>query len=65
MRTPLRFFYLPKGTTEKVTKVAKTEHKVREPAMTIDMIPELVKHTLPSSGKFLILTTYPSTLEIN
>ena len=47
-----KVFHLPTGTTEQVTKVAKLEHEVQEPAQTVDMVPDLVQHTVLSVRKF-------------
>ena len=47
-----KFFYLPNGTISHATKVEKIEHNVQEPERTIDMVPELVHHTLLSASNF-------------
>ena len=45
--------HLPNETTAPTTKVAKLEHKVREPERTVYMVPELVQHALLSGRKFV------------
>ena len=45
-------FYLPDAHTINSTNVAYLEHELREPARTVDMVPELAENTLISTGKF-------------
>ena len=35
------------------TNIAKLEHRVREPARTVNMVPELANQSLISGGKFV------------
>ena len=45
-------FHLPTGQTTKASKEAKLHHKLREPARTVDIVPELKHNSLLSGSKF-------------
>ena len=45
-------FHTPNGTISKASKLAKIEHRLQEPDQQIDMVPDLVYHTLLSASKF-------------
>ena len=47
-----KVFHLPNGATALASKVAKLQNHVREPARTVDMVPDLVHNTLLSDRKF-------------
>ena len=43
---------MPKGEETKASKKEKLHHKVREPARTVDMVPNLAQNLLLSASKF-------------
>ena len=43
---------MPNGNTTKASKEAKLHHDVREPAKTVDIVPELQHNSLISGSKF-------------
>ena len=45
-------FHVPTGTTATATNIAKLVHQVREPARTIDMVPDIKHNSLLSTSKF-------------
>ena len=45
-------FALADGNPTPATKIAKLEHRVREPVRTVNMVPELANQSLLSGGKF-------------
>jgi hypothetical protein len=47
-----KVFHLPNGNTAKASTKAKLHHKLREPARTVDMVPELKHNSLISASKF-------------
>ena len=47
-----KVFHLPTGGKAPASKVVKLEHNLREPARTVDMVPDLVAQTLLSASKF-------------
>ena len=46
-------FHLPTGGVARATNKAKLEHKLRDPARDVDMVPMLAEHTLLSTSKFV------------
>ena len=50
-RTPPIFFHLPNVATAPASKIAGLHHNVREPARTVEMVPELVQNTLLIASK--------------
>ena len=46
-------FALAYGHPTLITNIAKLEHRVREPARTVNMVPELANQSLISGGKFV------------
>ena len=47
-----KIFYIPTGETTSFSTQAKLYHDVREPAKTVDMVPQLQHNSLMSGGKF-------------
>ena len=47
-----KIFHMPTGDTTKASTIAKLHHKVREPAQTVGMVPELKHNSLLSGPKF-------------
>ena len=47
-----KVFYLPTGHTTKASKKSKLHHLVREPARTVDIVPDLKQNSLLSASKF-------------
>ena len=47
-----KIFYMPTGTTAPASVKAKLHHMVREPARTLDMVPNLKHNSLMSDRKF-------------
>ena len=47
-----KVFALADGHPTPATTIAKLEHQVREPAQTVDMVPDLANQSLLSGGKF-------------
>ena len=48
----INIFALADGHTTPATTIAMLEHKVREPARTVNMVQELANKSLLSGGKF-------------
>ena len=47
-----KIFNMPMGTTAPASVKAKLHHSVREPACTVDMVPDLKHNSLMSARKF-------------
>ena len=47
-----KIFNMPTGTTEPASVKAKLYHSVRDPARTVDMVPDLKHNSLMSARKF-------------
>ena len=47
-----KIFHMPTGTTAPANVKAKLHHMVREPARTVDMVPNLNNNSLMSARKF-------------
>ena len=47
-----KIFHMPTGETTAASTQAKLHHNVREPAKTVDMVPELKHNSLIRRGKF-------------
>ena len=47
-----KIFHMPTGETTAASTQAKLFHYVREPAKTVDMVPQLQNNSLISGGKF-------------
>ena len=47
-----KIFHMPTGETTSASTQAKLFHNVREPAKTVDMVPQLQHNSLISGGKF-------------
>jgi len=47
-----KVFYMPTGDSTPASTKAKLHHEVREPARTVDMVPELKQNSLLSGPKF-------------
>ena len=48
-----RVFHMPRGTTTKARVKSKMHHNLREPTITVDMVPELNHNSLMSARKFV------------
>lgn len=46
-------FHVPTGQVVPATTSAKLHHKVREPARTVELVPEMKQNTLISVSKFV------------
>ena len=55
---------MPTGDTTTASNQALLKHKVREPARTVDMVPELAHNSLLSASKF-VDTNYITILTPN
>jgi hypothetical protein len=47
-----KVFHLPTGGTAQASLTAKLHHDLREPAISVDIVPSLTNNTLISTGKF-------------
>ena len=61
-----KIFYQPDGTKVPASNKAKLMHEVREPARTVDMVPDLKNNSLLSTSKFAdagyITVLYPDAV---
>ena len=48
----MKVFHLPNGATTKASREGKLHHNIREPARTVNILPELKHNSLLSGSKF-------------